>query len=213
MKEKESVISPTQEIGDINSVQKGVYLIDWDFLHTAAGTLPCLIRTHPFWLRNIKMSNTADTLRLLYSCFRLAMGFKNQLNLEFMECFSTEQKQSGPKLWLIAIGRTNHWHCVTCHCISWPSKPRDSMLLTVMVHKPKKYFSHSFQHRPVSQEHPLFFQDFQCCKLVQEEGERKILHEWKCLLCHCGEKRGLRRFEQSGVNQERGITTKTLQNM
>lgn len=38
---KESVISPTQEIGDINKVQKGVYLIDWDFLHTgAAGSRP-----------------------------------------------------------------------------------------------------------------------------------------------------------------------------
>lgn len=38
---KESVISPTQEIGDINKVQKGVYLIDSDFLHTgAAGSCP-----------------------------------------------------------------------------------------------------------------------------------------------------------------------------
>lgn len=37
------LIGPPQEIGDINTVQKTVYLINQDFLYTVIGAVPCLI--------------------------------------------------------------------------------------------------------------------------------------------------------------------------
>lgn len=122
-----------------------------------------------------------------------------------------KQKHSGAKLWLIATDQTNRLHYVTCHCHGCKNRMKhwDSVLLRRCGGRVKTYFFHSFQHCLVSQERPLLFQVFTALQI-----SRKILHEWK-RLCHCGEKGGLRGFERSRkeVNQERRISTKTLQNM